>query len=164
MTLAEGWTFTLDQVRGMIAELEREIEQRRQHYPERVRKGDMLEADADYRIGIIAEIRADMNVAFHAKPWTVPTGLNLVDPQFPWAAKVKELERMIAQRERHYPDKIRKGELLEADAKAQLAALGQVHRLYHRLLFGYETHAPRGTSEAHDEIRSIILDQQEQAA
>lgn len=160
MTHAEGWTFTLDQVRGMIAELERELDQRRSHYPERVRKGDMLAADADYRIGILAEIRADLNVAFHARPWTVPTGLNLIEPQYPWPAKVKELERVIAQRERHYPDKIRKGELLEGDAKAQLAALEQVHRLYHRLLFGYVPAAPIGTPEAHDEIRSIILEQQ----
>lgn len=160
MTHAEGWTYLLATVRGMIAELERELEQRRRHYPDRVRKGDMTQEDADYRTAILAEIRADMNVAFHPKPWTVPTGMNLVEPQFPWAAKVKELERTLAARDRHYPVQVRKGELTEADAAAQLDALRHVRDLYAVKLFGYETRAPRGTSEAHEEIRSIILEQQ----
>lgn len=157
---AEGWSFTLDQVHALIAELDRELAARRHHYPERIRKGDMLQSDADYRLAILAEIRADCDVAFHPAPWTVATGFNLPAPAFPWPAKIRELERIVAQRERHNPERIRKGELLEADAAAQLAAIGHVLELYRRHLFGYLPAAPLGTPEAQAEIRARILEQQ----
>lgn len=160
MTHAEGWTFTLDQVRAMIAELERELGERRRHYPTRTSKGDMLPSEAEYRLGILAEIRADMDVAFHPASWTVPSGLNLVEPRYPWPAKVRELERTIAVRDRHNPDRIRKGEILPDVAEAQLAALVAVRKLYAFFLFGYVPAAPIGSPAYHAEIRQRILEQQ----
>lgn len=141
---SEAFGFTAEQAGAIVAELDRELGERRKHFPERVRKGDMLPEDADRRIGIVAEIRANMDTAFHPEPWTIPTSRHLIEQRFTWHAKVDELARAAEQRRRHYPDRVRKGDMTQADADRQLEAIALAHALYWRKGFAWEATTEQG--------------------
>ncbi len=115
----------------LVAELERELADRRRFYPGMVDKGRMLKADADYQLAIFAEILADLAVAFGPPPWI------LAAPRFAWGEKVKALWRELELRRRFYPDRIAKGRMTQDQAHQQFARLEAVHTLYWHQMFGW---------------------------
>lgn len=132
-----GQGFHVDQARAMKAELERELEERKRVYPGLVKKGRLKQEEADRRIALFEEIRADLAQAFHPD---IMQRFDLArsDRKFAWREKIAELRRELALRERFYPDRISKGRLTEGLARQRIADMQLVHDLFWRKMFRFE--------------------------
>lgn len=115
---------------AVVAELERELENRGRVFPDRVGKGRMTEQEADYQLAIWREILDNVAQGLGAS-WHVD-GL-----RFPWLDKVKALNRELDYRQRLFPDWIAKGRLDQATADRRVELIEMVRDLYWRHMFAY---------------------------
>jgi hypothetical protein len=140
---------TLDQV---AAELQREAQQRRDFYPGRVAKGNMLQAEADRQLALAAAWREDLERIRAC--WSTP-GASPAAPAhgFSWRDRRAALLREIGLREKHYPEWIAGGRLLERDAVHQLACLSALLAVYED---GWDWRGSDGSTPFH----SAVADQE----
>jgi len=116
---------------AIVAELERELENRAKVFPDRVSKGRMTEQEAGYQLAIWREILDNVAECLGAPHWHVQS------IRFPWRDKVKALERELDYRLRLYPDWIGKGRIDQAAADRNLAIVEATRDLFHRHLFAF---------------------------
>lgn len=127
---------------AVVAELERELENRGRVFPDRVGKGRMTEQEADYQLEIWREILDNVAQGLGAPSWW------LDGHRFPWLDKVKALNRELDYRRRLFPDWIAKGRLDQASADRRVELVEMVRDLYWRHMFGWT--APAGPAAEYE--------------
>jgi hypothetical protein len=130
-----GWG--VKDVVALVQEIERDLSDRERQYPELVRKGRLNEREADAKLAIIRDIRADLLFAF------APLGdgeirADRLDPAIAWRSKVRWINAELEQRRAVSEELVRKGRLDAAQAARSIATLEQLRRLYWERLFMWE--------------------------
>jgi hypothetical protein len=130
--------------RLLLAELERELHQRRDSYPGRVDKGRMHRLDAERGIDLMRALVEDYKRSVALDLWyenkESPQGdalwLALVKQQaaadaalqpFRWSEIVAELQREIRKRRKYYPQWVAAGTLEPMRARHQMERIETVH-------------------------------------
>lgn len=118
----------IDGADAVVAEIRRELEDMRSTFPDKLAKGRLKQEEADYLEALVAEILADLAVAFGDLP---PFSL-MVPPEgrYVWADKVRWIRGEIERREANYPMQVDKGRLTREQADGRLFAIRQLYRLY----------------------------------
>ena len=136
-------------LRLQLAEIERELHQRRESYPGRVDKGRMTAHDAEYGVDIVRAIAEDLRHQQLLDQWSESfqrtgqddaeiwarveaqqlTAARALAP-FRWAELVTALQREILLRRRYYPQWVAKKTLDPIRARHQLERIEAVHFLY----------------------------------
>lgn len=102
----------------VAAEMKREAEQRARVYPDRVAKGMMQAAEAEYQRtmwrAIIADIESDMRSEGDATP----------RHSFSHAQRVTALQRELDMRRQYYPGWVAKSRMTQKQADHRIAAIG----------------------------------------
>lgn len=120
-----------------IAEVKRELDQRRRFYPNWVAQGRITALEMEHEIRIFEAIEHDLMAAHRQEEtgvWAMPgAGDGPLDPaavREAWEAKVRALRRELALRRNAYRKRVEQGRLSQADADKQLERLEAVHWMY----------------------------------
>ncbi|MCW2383341.1 hypothetical protein M2338_002906 [Sphingobium sp. B2D3B] len=128
---------------AIVEELARELNMRRQHYPDRIASGKTTREDANREIGIMAALHADLAVDLLLTPGNEDAAVKAkreADERlapFSWAELVSCLRREIAMRRKFYPRMLAAGDRSPAELRAQLERLEAAHFLYWALGRGF---------------------------
>lgn len=120
---------------ALVAEIDRDLEDRTTHFPEQVRKGRINQQEADYLIGLIRDIRSDLVIEFS------PIGSGAESnrpPRVTWTAKVRWINGELEHRKERLPELIAKGRITANDAQKRISAMEQLRRLYWKGMFQWE--------------------------
>jgi hypothetical protein len=116
----------------VAAELKREAEQRARVYPDRVAKGMMQAAEAEYQRTIWRAIIADMEGDMRNEGDATPRH------SFSHAQRVTALQRELDMRRQYYPGWVAKSRMTQAQADTRIAAIGAMLYRY-QCGFGWRT-------------------------
>lgn len=130
----EAWSIA-DAV-ALVAAIDAELQRAELESAAKVRTGRQTQAEADYVGQLLRDVRADLAHAFG--PFDPVHGCQRPSPTVSWQNKVRWMRRELADREASYPELVRGGRLLEADAKAGLRVLRALVKLYWTKLFQWE--------------------------
>jgi hypothetical protein len=121
----------------LVREIDRDLAEREAQYPEQVRKGRLNSREADARLAIIRDIRADLLFAFAPLGGGEIRGQRL-EPALAWRSKVRWISAELEERRDRSEELIRKGRLDRNQAQRSISALEQLRRLYWEKLFMWE--------------------------
>lgn len=144
-----GWG--VRDVIALVQEIDRDLADREAQYPSLVAKGRMDRREADARLAISRDIRADLLFAFAPLGDGEIRGERL-EPAIAWRSKVRWINGELEERRSRSAELIRKGRLDERIAERAIAALEQLHRLYWARLFMWE---PEPASQAAAYLEAI---------
>ncbi len=120
-----------------IAEVRRELDQRRRHYPQFVIRGRMTELEADLETRMMATVLEDLEALQRREEtgiWAMPgMGDQVPEPiavHEAWERKIRSLRREIQIRRNTYPRKVEQGRMTADDARKWLERLEAVHWMY----------------------------------
>lgn len=154
-------------IEALMAELRRELAQRRRFYPQRVREGRMTQAEADHQTAAAAAWLADMErrEEFHTRahaawerykdtqgsegPWV--TTIAPAAHGLSWQARRAALTRELDLRARVYPRRVAEGAMTQATANHQRACLEALADIYDD---GFDWRASNGEAPHHGSIRT----------
>jgi len=139
----------ITEARGAIVlELKRELDSRRDVFPDRINKGRMQQREADYQISVWQEISANVGEKLGSADWHV-TGR-----KHSWRQKIEALDRELDYRRRLYPDRVDKGRMDNATAQHRIEIVQMVRDLYWRHMFGWDLPpgVERGSDAYHDAV------------
>jgi hypothetical protein len=129
----DGEAWGVRDAAALVAEIDRDLEDRTKHFPEQVRKGRINQQEADYLIGLIRDIRSDLAIAF------APIGAGEpVASRVTWSAKVRWIKGELEHRRERMPDLVAKGRITANDAQKRISAMEQLRRLYWERMFQWE--------------------------
>jgi hypothetical protein len=121
---------------AFVAAIDKELDELARANVERVRKGRLTQAEADYVVGLLRDVRSDLAHAFG--PVELGRSIERADPAVRWRDKVRWIGAELEARERDYPERTAKGRMTEADAKIGIRVMKTLRRLYWRELFMWE--------------------------
>lgn len=164
MTLpAESWTHPLHHRfpaitwRGLAAEIDREITARLNTYPDRVERGRMTQAEADWQLQLARAWREDVD-RYERRVQPLKQGRPATPPlQIPathgiaWRPRRAALLHELEQRRHFYPEWVAKGRLTEANATSRLEAAECLLTLYE---YGFDWQPANGVPPAWSEIHA----------
>ncbi len=137
----------------VAAELQREGEQRARVYPDRVAKGMMQAAEADYQIAIWAAIGVDL-----AADMQLPGSDAYDSHKFSHAQRVTALQRELDMRRQYYPGWVGKSRMTQAQADHRTAAIGA---MLYRYQCGYAWRGANGRRWYQDDVTPTKADRAE---
>jgi hypothetical protein len=139
MTKLDGEGWGIADAAALVAEIDRDLADREAHYPDQARKGRIAQEEADYLVGLIGDIRADLLFAFAPlAPGELRGSYERPNPRVTWSAKVKWINGELEHRCKRLPDLVAKGRLTQADADRRIGAIEQLRRLYWNKLFQWQ--------------------------
>jgi hypothetical protein len=129
----DGTEWGIAEAGALVAAIDLELEQIRATDQALVAKGRLNQREADWRSGVVADIRADLLHAF------APLADNEIrepnDSRVAWHDKVRWISRELEARRELYPNLVAKGRITEADAARRIGAIAALHRLYWERMF-----------------------------
>lgn len=129
-----GEPFSIADAAAFVAAIDAELERTTRENVERVRKGRQSQAESDYVVGLLRDVRSDLTHAFGP----LHVCFERADPVVRWRDKVRWISRELEARNRDYPELVRKGRMTEADARTGIRVIKTLYRLYWRELFMWE--------------------------
>lgn len=135
----DGEAWGIRDATALVAEIDRDLGDRQAHYPEQVRKGRLDQREADYRLELIRDIREDLLFAFAPpRAGEIRATFERGNWRVTWRDKVRWIERELANRQEHYPERVNKGRMTAEEAEQRIAAIANLRRLYWNKLFQWQ--------------------------
>jgi hypothetical protein len=134
-----GEAWGIGDAAAFVAAIDRELEAAARSNVELVRKGRQTQAESDYVVALLRDVRSDLAHAFG--PYSETGGLR-ADPAVSWRDKIRWISRELDDRREKYPELVAKGRMTEADAKLGIRTIAALRRLYWNQLFMWEPDAP----------------------
>jgi hypothetical protein len=131
-----GEVFKIADAAAFVAAIDRELAGCTRDHVDMVRKGRLTQAESDYVVGLLRDIRADLIHAFG--PLEPGASIEQPGPAVRWRAKVRWINGELERRQSAYPELVVKGRLTDQDAKIGLRLMSTLRRLYWRELFMWE--------------------------
>lgn len=131
--MSGGWG--IKDAMALIAELDKELATIEADAADRIAKGRLTQQEADYVSGLVKDIREDLT--YHFGPiergeLAPPAKTNCA---VAWGDKLRWINAELAERQRDYPEAVRKGRMTEGQARRGLAFVAALRRMYWNHLF-----------------------------
>lgn len=118
----------------LIARIDLDLQRRAREDEELIRKGRLNKTEADYRRGVIADIRADLLHYFTPVNGLAPA---MREPAVAWRLKVRWINLELEAAERDGPELERKGRLERGESQKRIRFLAELRRIYWNNLFAW---------------------------
>jgi hypothetical protein len=135
MTALDGTTWGIADAAALVAGIDRELAVRETAFPELVTKGRVRQEEADWNLGVIRDMRADLLFAFASVEGEIRGSWDRPDNSVTWADKVRWIERELEDARRRFPELVAKGRIDAADAQRRTSTLEHLRRLYWNRMF-----------------------------
>lgn len=133
MSELDGTEWGIAEAGALVAAIDLELAETRATNDALLQKGRIDQREADWRSGIVTDMREDLLHAF--APLAGGEIREPHDSRVTWSDKVRWINLELEERRARYPDLVAKGRITEAQASRRIAAIAALRRLYWERMF-----------------------------